>query len=472
MPILNPALEGFYESDNRYYVLYGGRASSKTYHTAGFLAFLASEYTIKVLCTRQFQNKIGDSVKAVIELAIEDAGMRDEFKITDNSIMHTGTGSEFIFYGIQRNLKEIKGLANIDILWVEECESLTKEQWKVIMPTIREEGSRIFLVFNPNLITDFVWQRFVVNPPPNTIVRKINHDENPYLSKTMKDVITAAFLEDEDEANHIYNGVPRADDDDAVIKLSWIESAIDADVKLMISPTGVRKGALDVADQGADECAFAGRHGILLDYLESWKGKGSDIMETVERAFLICDTLRFGQFDYDGDGLGAGVRGDARVINERREIQDEKQIAVTAFQGSSSVHRPKAKDKASGRLNVDMFANRKAQGWWDLRQRFQATHRAVINKVAPDDRDSLISIPSNLPGLEKLKSELTQPKYSHNGAGKILIDKAPDGTKSPNLADAVMIVYASSVIPISEKEKRAGRINGYAPSDSSMGHLG
>ncbi|WP_217468825.1 phage terminase large subunit, partial [Staphylococcus aureus] len=81
---------------------------------------------------------------------------------TKNSIKHKSTGSEFLFYGIARNLSEIKSTEGIDILWLEEAHYLTQEQWEVIEPTIRKENSEIWIIFNPNEVTDFVYQNFVV----------------------------------------------------------------------------------------------------------------------------------------------------------------------------------------------------------------------------------------------------------------------------------------------------------------------
>ena len=256
-----------------------------------------------------------------------------------------------------------------------------------------------------------------------------------------------------------------------LIPSAWVQSAIDADRKLLISPSGIRKGALDVADEGRDENAFCARYGILVDHLESWKGEGSDIFATVERCFMLCDTLKYSNFDYDADGLGAGVRGDARVINERRIEANMRQIPVTAFQGSGSVDKPHVQ-MVQGRCNKDMFANRKAQGWWSLRMRFQATYRAVVEGRAPENVDELISIPSDLPTLNRLTMELSQPTYSLNGSGKILVDKQPEGTKSPNLADSVMIAFASPIIPESERKNVYDRVSAYQPTDQSMGHLG
>lgn len=471
MAILNPALKGFFEADYRYYVLYGGRASSKTYHTAGFLALLASEYSIRVLCARQFQARIDESVKQVIEEAIESAGLLNDYKITDTSIVHRITGSEFIFYGIQRNLREIKGLASIDILWIEECESLTKEQWDVIMPTVRDEGSRIFLVFNPRYASDFVWQNFVVNQQPKSNVRQINYDENPYLSVTMREVIEDCRNTNIDDYNHIYGGVPLQDDESAIIRSEWIEAAIDADIKMDIGIAGVRKGALDVADEGKDKNCFAGRHGILLEFIEEWSGIGSDIQQTAEKAALICDEHQYTTFDYDSDGLGVGVRGDIRLINVRREINGEAQINAVAFRGSSSPIRPDAQD-FEGRKNKDLFANLKAQGWWMLRRRFQLTYRYIVDGIEPASMDDLISIRGNLPMIIRLKAELAQPKRIFTPAGKIQVDKSPGGTKSPNLADAVMMLFAKSD---SEKKKNVdvhvthkGIIYGHAEGNSWM----
>lgn len=233
-----------------------------------------------------------------------------------------------------------------------------------------------------------------------------------------------------------------------VIPSAWVQAAIGAHVKLGIEPTGAKRGGLDVADEGMDKNAFAGRHGFLLGFLESWSGKGGDIYATVVKAFAICDEHRYETFDYDADGLGAGVRGDARVINELRHTSGTQQINDQPFRGSGPVHDPEG-EMVKERLNKDFFANAKAQSWWALRMRFQATYRAVVEGMEFDP-DEIISISADLKELSLLTMELSQPTYTINAVGKVVIDKAPDGTKSPNLADAVMICYqpASRAIDI------------------------
>ena len=219
----------------------------------------------------------------------------------------------------------------------------------------------------------------------------------------------------------------------------WIHAAVDAHKKLGLTPTGSRSAALDVADQGADKNAFCGRHGILLEHISSWSGKGSDIFATTVKAFSICDDLKYESFFFDSDGLGAGVLGDGRRLNDERAIVGGQRIIVTPFRGSAAVWRPLG-EMVPGRKNQDYFANLKAQSWMALRMRFEATWRAL--QGATYQADDLISISAECGELSALLLELAQPTISRTNAGKILIDKTPDGARSPNLGDAVMIAFS------------------------------
>jgi hypothetical protein len=231
-----------------------------------------------------------------------------------------------------------------------------------------------------------------------------------------------------------------------LIPAPWIEASIDAHIKLNIKPTGIKKVGFDVADQGKDKNAFCGRYGILVEYMESWSGKNSDIFGTVEKVFDLCDVLDYPEVFYDADGMGAGVRGDARVINDKRSHK----IKFNAFQGSGAIVDPRGnpfqvtgefKDGEKGRTNEDYLLNAKAQGWWSLRRRFLLTYRAVKEGLEFNPED-IISISSSIPCHRQLVSELSQPTYDRTNTGKMFVDKMPDGSKSPNLADAVMIAFS------------------------------
>ena len=106
------------------------------------------------------------------------------------------------------------------------------------------------------------------------------------------------------------------------------------------------------------------------------------------------------------------------------------------------MHDPEG-EMVAKRKNKDFFGNMKAQAWWSLRMRFQKTYRAVSEgmEFKPDE---IISLSSQMPGLKKLTMELSQPTFSVNGVGKVVVDKAPDGQRSPNYADSVMICFHPS----------------------------
>ena len=216
-----------------------------------------------------------------------------------------------------------------------------------------------------------------------------------------------------------------------------------------------------MADEGTDKNAAARVKGVEVLSTEEWTGKGSDIFATVQRAFEICDEHGYRTFRYDADGLGAGVRGDARVINEARAQANALSIAAIGYRGSEGVFEPEGivdgtigSDGDKGRTNQDYFGNRKAQAWWSVRKRFQRTHRWVeAVKLArktgkpPDPKaiakaDDIISISSKCPNYLKLVAQFSQPTYATNGVGKIVINKKPDAMKSPNEADAVVIHFA------------------------------
>lgn len=229
-----------------------------------------------------------------------------------------------------------------------------------------------------------------------------------------------------------------------LIPSAWVQASIDLHKKLEIEPTGMRRGALDVADEGRDMNAFSTCHGILIDRIDEWSGKGGDIYATTAHAFSLCDQLGITHFDYDSDGLGAGVRGDARVLNEHR-TKAGNPISANPFRGSGSVDRPDSQD-VPGRMNKDFFANLKAQSWWTLRRRFEQSFRA--SQGMEYDKEFIISLSSEMPKLNKLVSELSQPTYSINATGKVVVDKTPDGMRSPNLADAVMILAGGNRKPL------------------------
>jgi hypothetical protein len=239
-----------------------------------------------------------------------------------------------------------------------------------------------------------------------------------------------------------------------LIPSAWVQSAIDAHIKLNIDVSGEKKSALDVADRGKDHNAQSFRDGMLLTDIDIWHGTTvEDIFGTTQRAIDNCESSRHDSFSFDSDGLGVGCRGDARVINEIRESEGLHKIAAIPFNGSGAVINKldyiiEPDGDSTGRTNESFFANYKAQCWWHLRELFKETHEAVVNGKRVNS-DNIISISSQCKNLTIVTTELSQPTYKKDNRGKVLINKAPDDAKSPNAADSVMMVYA----PPEEKKK-------------------
>ena len=225
-----------------------------------------------------------------------------------------------------------------------------------------------------------------------------------------------------------------------LIPTAWVQAAVDADQVLGLSPSGVRRGGFDVADEGKDKCAFVAVHGHTVLGAEEWSGKGIDIHASTQRTMGYCDEYGCEEFRYDADGVGADAKGAARVINGDRLREGRPRITAVRYFGSGSVTDPRGED-VKGRKNEDYFANLKAQQWWALRRAFYATWRAVT-QGAPFDPDEIISIPRGIKNRARLVAELSQPTYTLNSAGKVVVDKAPEGSRSPNLADGLVMARA------------------------------
>lgn len=436
---LNPALREFWLTPARNRVLYGGRSSSKSWDAAGWAIYLACNVKIRVLCTRQFQNRIAESVKTLLEATIERFGLRDQFDITETSIRHRLTGSEFLFYGLWRSIDEIKSMEGIDILWIEEAHNLTEEQWKVLEPTIRKEGSQVWVIFNPKIATDFVYKRFVVNPPPDTVRRLINYTENPFLSSTMLRIIEAAKEEDFEEYQHVYLGVPRENDDDAIIKRSWLMAAIDAHKALGFEASGRKRIGFDVADSGADKCANIYSHGQIALWSDQWKAGEDELLRSCTRTYQAA-MERDAEIIYDSIGVGASAGAKFGELNAE-DARQGRRVQYQKFNAGAAVWKPDA-DYQRGIKNKDMFANLKAQTWWRVADKLRDTYNAVRRgeSFAPD---RLISLSSNMPHLDALIEELSTPKRDYDNAGRVKVESKKDLAKreipSPNLADAFVM---------------------------------
>lgn len=224
-----------------------------------------------------------------------------------------------------------------------------------------------------------------------------------------------------------------------IIPSDWVASAIDAHIKLGFDDSGGWVAGLDVADGGMDKNAFAARKGVILKDIKEWGERDTGV--TARRSVEFCEGKTPVEVQYDCIGIGSGVKA------ETNRLMDEgimpKNMRFVPWDAGAS---PQDKDKnvilgdKDSPLNGDFYTNLKAQGWWELRRRFEKTHKAVT-EFEDYPVDELISLSSDMPLLRTLQKELSQPTAGKSARMKLLVNKTPEGTRSPNIADAVMMAY-------------------------------
>jgi phage terminase large subunit len=192
-------------SDSRYKVLYGGRGGGKSYAIADALIALALYYPKRILCTREMQNSIKDSVHRLLRDRINDLKL-DKFFIINKENIYSDIGAEFIFKGLHSNINEIKSTEGIDICWVEEAEKVSEDSWTILVPTIREPGSQIWVSFNPEDENSATHRRFIVNPPDDCASCELIYEDNKYFPEVLRREMEYDRRVDPEKYMHVWLG--------------------------------------------------------------------------------------------------------------------------------------------------------------------------------------------------------------------------------------------------------------------------
>ena len=192
----------------RYKVCKGGRGGAKSWGIARALLILAAKRPMRVLCAREFQASIKDSVHKLLSDQIQALGLTDFYEITQTAIRGFN-GSEFSFIGLKNNPTNIKSFEGVDVCWVEEAQTVSRLSWNILIPTIRKEGSEIWVSFNPDLETDETYQRFIINPPKDAIIITINWSDNFWFPETLRLEKDALKERDINAYNQVWEGMCR-----------------------------------------------------------------------------------------------------------------------------------------------------------------------------------------------------------------------------------------------------------------------
>lgn len=199
----------------RYKVAYGGRGGAKSWGFADALLLQAAQKPLRILCAREIQKSIDESVHQLLRDRIEALNLSGFYEVQKTGIFGRN-GSQFMFAGLRHNVNNIKSKEGIDIVWVEEAQTVSRNSWGTLIPTIRKEGSEIWISFNPELDTDETYVRFVKSPPPGAVVVKVNWSDNPWFPDVLRAEKDHLRLTDPDAYLTIWEGHCRQTLDGAI----------------------------------------------------------------------------------------------------------------------------------------------------------------------------------------------------------------------------------------------------------------
>jgi phage terminase large subunit len=202
---------------HRYKVYWGGRGAAKSHSFATCLIMAATQRPLRILCTREIQNSMVDSVHRLLSDTISRLGLDDYYDIYKDEI-RCRNGSLFIFEGLRFNIKGIKSLEGIDICWIEEADAVSNESWNLLIPTIRKRGSEFWLSFNRDREDDPCYVRFVNNAPKDSIIKKVLWKDNPWFPAPLRAEIERDMAYDPELAEHIWEGEPWGKSDSQVFR--------------------------------------------------------------------------------------------------------------------------------------------------------------------------------------------------------------------------------------------------------------
>lgn len=190
---------------HRYKGLYGGRGGKKSWDISRALLIMGAKSPERILCTREFQTSINDSVHKLLSDQIVSLGLHNFYQVLQTSIRGRN-GTEIAFAGLRHNINNLKSFEGVTKVWVEEAQNTSKNSWDVLIPTIRKENSEIWLSFNPEFEEDETYQRFVINTPPNAIIKKVGWQDNPWFPSVLKQEMEYLKEKDYDAYLNVWEG--------------------------------------------------------------------------------------------------------------------------------------------------------------------------------------------------------------------------------------------------------------------------
>lgn len=471
-------LERVLYSNRRFVVVIGGRGSAKSVGVHDIVLSRVRDTGAKVMCMREFQESIAESVHSLLEEEIGRLSMNG-FEVQAKAI-YSSTGGEIKYRGLSRNPSSVKSAHGFDIFCCEESDNLSDRSIKTLTPTARNKakfgtpaeilaamndseedelaGVQMLFIANPKSANDPFSKRFI-NPYLDDLRRDgfyeddlhlivmMNYDDNPWYGLSGLEGERQHDLANLSPAmyEHIWEGGYMDEVENSIISQEWFNACIDADKKKGFEPKGAIIVSLDPSDQGPDPKGITVRQGsVILDCREIKEGDAFDCIKT---AADLAREWKADHFIWDCDGMGATLR------NEVAQQFGSMRIQLHQYRGSEKVAEPErlySFDNLGVPMrnpvkNKDLFNNRRSQRHWGIRDRIYMTWRAVTYGEYIDPA-KLISFRSTIKDLGVLRSEACKiPLKTTGNPGEIQVMSKTDmkklGIKSPNMFDSVVMAY-------------------------------
>lgn len=408
-----PVLENF---DNyRYFLLEGGRGGGKSQSIARFILYLTDKYNVRVVCGRETQNSISESVYSLMCDLIREYQLN--FDIQATKIISKATESTINFRGFRDQSRfNIQGLEGVSLLWIDEAQAITKQTLDVLIPTIRKDNAKIFFTMNRFVHNDPVYSMFIGRS--DCLHININYLDNQFCTNALKREAEECQKKSEADYAHIWLGEPLSKSEDQVFSHIDLLSCKTNKYPLRES-YGMRLAGYDIARYGDDKCAcviiqqMGSLHWEVM-HVEQWDHK--DLNYTTGRILMTSNEHNVETSIIDEDGIGAGPLD---TLNKGRGLNN--------FIGF--------RNPTIGYQDNQYFANNRTVNTYKLKDLILKGHLHI-----PHDEV-----------LEEL--ETLRYTFDHNQR-RILISKdkmRKDGVKSPNMADA-LIMAVSLIGEVKEKQ--------------------
>lgn len=391
-----------FESWWRNALIEGGRYSLKSHTVARYLLIRARMAKTRVLCGREFQNSIADSSHQLLADLINQYELTD-FNVTDKGIINTLTGSDFLFRGIRHNTNSIKSIEGIDIAWVEEAQTISKESIDVLTPTVRKPGSQIIWTMNRTLELDPIYEMLALKPREDTLHLHINYDVADKYG-WIPDVIKAEINYDKENNPEVYQhkwlGQPIAQTEQAILNRSMVMEAMQREIE----DDGAVEIGVDVARMGSDRSVFWKRKGLkTIGTQEHNKLRLTDLADKLEH---FVEYNKENLIKIDDTGVGGGLT----------DIMIERKYNIMPINFGSAA------------IDTDKYPNWISEAWFYMVTIMEQTQ-------LPMDADLLM--------------ELTTRQWKQDSKGKRAVEGKADykkrGYRSPDKADACIICYYTPV---------------------------